>query len=133
MPQPQCRILCIDDHEDTSEMLGLLLAQEDYEVVTALTIKDALQFAKSQQFDLYVFDKHLPDGSGLELCSKLNEITPGVPCIFYTGDAYDVHRAEALAAGADAYVAKPDIDGLINNVRELLSERQCAAATADVR
>ena len=86
--------------------------------------------AKSQQFDLYVFDKHLPDGSGLELCTKLNEITPGVPCIFYTGDAYDIHRTEALAAGADAYVAKPDIDGLIENVRAQLAERKCAAATA---
>ena len=46
MPQPQCRILCIDDHEDTSEMLSLLLAQEDYDVVTALTIKDALRFGE---------------------------------------------------------------------------------------
>lgn len=129
MQQPQCRILCIDDHEDTSEMLALLLRQDDYEVVTALTMQDALELARKQQFDLYVFDKHLPDGSGLELCTKLNELTPGVPCIFYTGDAYDIHRTEAFAAGADAYVAKPDIDGLIENVRELLIQRQCAAAT----
>ena len=111
-------------------MLTLLLEQEDYEVVTALTMQDALQLARSQQFDLYVFDKHLPDGSGLDLCTMLNEIAPGVPCILYTGDAYDIHRTEALAAGADAYVAKPDIDSLINNVRSLLSERKCATATA---
>ena len=130
MPQPQCRILCIDDHEDTSEMLSLLLEQQNYEVVTALTMQDALQLARNQQFDLYVFDKHLPDGSGLELCAKLNEITPGVPCIFYTGDAYDIHRTEALAAGADAYVAKPDIDGLIENIRTQLTERECATAVA---
>jgi len=71
----------------------------------------------------------LPDGSGLELCAKLNEVTPGVPCLFYTGDAYDIHRSEALAAGADGYVAKPDIDGLIESVRKLLSERECAAAS----
>ena len=63
-----------------------------------------------------------PDGSGLELCQKLGEITPGVPCIFYSGDAYDIHRSEAFAAGADAYVAKPDIERLIESVRELLSE-----------
>ena len=44
-------------------------------------------------------------------------ITPGVPCIFYSGDAYELHRREALAAGAAAYVAKPDIDGLINAVQ----------------
>ena len=129
MPQVKCRILCIDDHEDTSDMLKLLLVQEDYEVVTATTIQEALQLATSEEFDLYVFDKHLPDGSGLELCTKLNEATPGVPCLIYTGDAYDIHRFEALAAGADGYVAKPDIDGLIESVRKLLSERECAAAS----
>ena len=130
MPQEKCRVLCIDDHEDTSEMLKLLLIQEDYEVVTAVTINEALNLATTHTFDLYVFDKHLPDGSGLELCRELNQITPGVPCVLYTGDAYDVHRTEALAAGADAFVAKPDIDGLIENVRKLLLARECADATA---
>lgn len=129
MSQAKCRILCIDDHEDTSEMLKLLLAQEDYEVMTAITIQEALGLAKSHEFDLYVFDKHLPDGSGLELCAKLMEVTPGVPCLFYTGDAYDIHRSEALAAGADDYVAKPDVDALIESVHKLLSERECASAS----
>ena len=129
MPPVQCRILCIDDHDDTSEMLKLLLVQEDYEVLTAATMQSALELAKSQEFDLYVLDRNLPDGSGLELCTKLNEITPGVPCIFYTGAAYSIQRTQAIAAGADAYVAKPDIDGLIESVHKLLAKRECAAVT----
>ena len=84
MPQERCRVLIIDDHEDTSEMLTILLGEEDYDVVFAATVQEALQLATTQKFDLYVLDKHLPDGSGLELCTKLNEVTPGVPCIFYT-------------------------------------------------
>jgi DNA-binding response OmpR family regulator len=128
MPQAKCRILCVDDHEDTSEMLKLLLAQEDYEVVTAVTIEIALERATGEDFDLYVLDKRLPDGSGLELCKKLSAATPDVPCMFYTGDAYEMHRLEAIAAGADCYVAKPDIDGLIEGVRKLLAQRECAAA-----
>jgi CheY-like chemotaxis protein len=129
MSQEKCRVLFIDDHEDTSEMLTLLLGEEDYEVVTATSVQEALKLASSQDFDLYVLDKHLPDGSGLELCTKLNALTPGVPCIFYSGDAYDIHRLEAMAAGAHAYVAKPDINGLIENVEKLLSQRECAAAS----
>jgi len=129
MSQPKCRILCIDDHEDTSEMLKLLLIQEDYEVVTAVTMQEALRLATSQDFDLYVFDKHLPDGSGLELCANLTKATPSVSCLVYSGDAYEIHRTEALAAGADDYVVKPDIEGLIESVRKLLSERACAAAS----
>jgi DNA-binding response OmpR family regulator len=129
MAKIKCRVLCIDDHEDASEMLKLILAQEDYEVDTAVTAQQALELAAGQEFDLYVLDRHLPDSSGLELCQRLMKITPGVPCIFYSGDAYDIHRSEAFAAGADAYVAKPDIEKLIENVRQLLSERECAAAT----
>jgi CheY-like chemotaxis protein len=128
MSQTKCRVLCIDDHEDTSEMLGLLLSQEDYEVVTALSVQEALELATASEFDLYVLDRHLPDGSGVELCQKLTQLTPGVPCLFYSGDAYDIQSSEALAAGADAYVAKPDIDRLIESVRHLLSDRECASA-----
>jgi DNA-binding response OmpR family regulator len=126
MSQVKCRVLCIDDHEDTSEMLKLLLSHEDYEVVTAVSCEAAITLATSQEFDLYVLDRHLPDGSGLDLCKNLGKATPGVPCIFYSGDAYDIHRSEALAAGANDYVAKPDIEGLIESVRQLLSTRECA-------
>ena len=128
MSQVTCRILCIDDHDDTSEMLSLILSQEDFEVVITRTVEEALEHARPGAFDLYVLDKHLPDGSGLDLCAKLNEVTPGVPCLVYSGDAYAIHRSEALAAGAHAYVVKPDIEGLIETVHKLLSEKQCAAA-----
>lgn len=129
MTNVTCRILCVDDHHDTSEMLKLLLAQENYEVVTAKTMEEAIFLSHSEQFDLYVLDKRLPDGSGLELCEKLNQLTPNVPCIFYSGDAYDIHRVQALAAGADAYVAKPDIEGLIKTVHGLLMKAECASTT----
>ncbi|HEX3249902.1 MAG TPA: response regulator [Pyrinomonadaceae bacterium] len=126
MPTPKCRVLCVDDHHDTSEMLELLLAKEDYAVDTAGTMEDACRLAAAKQYDLYVLDRRLPDATGLELCERLQQISPGVPCIFYTGDAYELHRREAIAAGASAYVAKPDIDGLIDAVQKLLANSACA-------
>jgi CheY-like chemotaxis protein len=97
-------------------------------VQTAQTVAEAIERAKAEPFDLYVLDKRLPDGSGMDLCIMLNSLTPGVPCIFYTGDAYEIHRQEAFAAGANAYVPKPDVEALIDTVHKLLSERECAAA-----
>jgi DNA-binding response OmpR family regulator len=132
MSRAKCRILCVDDHEDTSEMLKLLLAQEDYEVVTAISIEEGLRLATTEDFDLYVLDKRLPDGSGIELCERLSAATPEIPCLFYSGDAYEVQKREAIAAGADCYVAKPDIEGLIEGVRKLLAQRECAAAVGAV-
>jgi two-component system response regulator RegX3 len=127
MSKPKCRILCVDDHFDTSEMLQVLLSDSDYEVQTAGSIEEACKLAERTEFDLYVLDKRLPDGTGLDLCGTLNKLTPNIPCIFYTGDAYEVHRTEALAAGAAAYVAKPDVDQLVTTVHKLLSEKDCAA------
>ena len=126
---PTCRVLCVDDHHDTSEMLELLLARENYEVETAATMEEACNLAEKKQFDLYVLDRRLPDATGLELCQRLQEISPNVPCIFYSGDAYELHRREAIAAGAAAYVAKPDIDGLIDAVQKLLANSACATSS----
>jgi CheY-like chemotaxis protein len=128
MSETKCRILYVDDHEDSAEMFRLLVSSPDYEVQTAQSVAEALELSKSRSFDLYVLDKRLPDGSGTDLCIMLNALTPGVPCIFYTGDAYEIHRQEAMVAGATAYVPKPDVDALIDTVHKVLTERECAAA-----
>jgi len=128
MSEIKCRILYVDDLEDSGEMFKLLLSESDYEVVTAHSVDEAIQQARTHEFDLYVLDKRLPDGSGMELCKTLNQLTPGVPCIFYTGDAYEMHRQEAMAAGAAAFVPKPDVEALIDAVQKLLAERECATA-----
>lgn len=130
MPDKNCRVLYVDDHDDSAEMLKLVLADSDYEVMSARTVDEALKLASNYEFDLYVVDKRLPDGSGLELLKRLIALTPGVPSIVYTGDAYEIHREQAMAAGADAYVCKPDIETLIETVHNFLSQRECATAAA---
>src|SRR4029078_13498828 len=129
VPNSTCRVLCVDDHRDTSEMLQILLSEEDYQVHIAATMEEACQMASQTKSQLYVLEKRLPDGTGVQLCETLMKITPSVPCIFYTGDAYEIHRREAFAAGSAAFVAKPDIEGLINAVHQLLSNSECATAT----
>ena len=128
MSETNCSILYVDDHEDSAEMLKLMFSAEDFDVHTAQSVEEALAKVQTKQFDLYVLDKRLPDGSGTDLCRMLNATTPGVPCIFYSGDTYEIHRQEALAAGARAYVPKPDVEALIETVHRLMSERECAAA-----
>ena len=130
MAEKKCRILYVDDHDDSAEMLKLVLADADYDVDSARSMEQALQMAAQTTFDLYVVDKRLPDGSGLELVKLLNDLTPHVPTIVYTGDAYEVHRQEALAAGADAYVPKPDIEKLIETVDKFLAQQECFTANS---
>ena len=124
----RCQVLYVDDHDDSALMFRTLLGYSNHDVVTAGTAEKALELAREREFDLYVVDKRLPDGSGLELCKRLNESTPGIPVILYSGEAYEVVRQKALDAGARAYVTKPDIEQLVETIQRLLSEKKSAAA-----
>ena len=101
------RVLYIEDHEDTRELVTLVLEQKRLEVVTVSTIKSGVEHAGSQQFVLYLLDSWLPDGSGLELCRQIREFDKATPILFYSAAAYEMDRAEAIKSGAQAYLIKP--------------------------
>ena len=123
------RILCVDDDEDTCFMLTHLLGRENYEVTTTKTVSDALQLAQSESFNLYILDEWFPREAGLGLCRKIREFDPHTPIIFYSGAAFDSDKEEALYAGAQAFVAKPYVDELIEAVHRLLADQQEATAS----
>ena len=101
------RVLYIEDHEDTRELVTLILEQQCFEVVTDSTIKSGVALARSEKFDLYLLDSWLPDGSGLELCKRIREFDKATPIIFYSAAAYESDRAAAIRSGAQAYLIKP--------------------------
>ncbi|HEX8176848.1 MAG TPA: response regulator [Pyrinomonadaceae bacterium] len=115
------RILCVDDNEDNSSMLTVLLGLSSYEAVAAGSIEEALRLARSQSFDLFILDKRFPDGTGFALCQEIRRLHPDTPVIFYSGDAYSSDRIEGFSAGAHDYVAKPDIDKLLDSVNLFLA------------
>lgn len=102
-------------------MLIALFGRANYHVQSAGSVDAALKLAQSEPFDLYILDKRLPDGAGVDLCCRLRELTPPIPVIFYSGDAYESDRHEALAAGAQSYLPKPQVDLLIETVNRLLA------------
>ena len=101
------RVLYVEDHEDTRELVTLVLEQRSYEVVTGSTIKTGLALARSQHFDLYLLDSWLPDGSGLDLCGRIREFDKATPILFYSAAAYEADKDLAMRCGAQAYLVKP--------------------------
>ncbi len=101
------RVLYIEDHEDTRELVTLVLEQRSYEVVTGSTIKSGVALAGSQEFDLYILDSWLPDGSGLELCKQIRQFDKATPIVFYSAAAYEIDKDLAIKSGAQAYLIKP--------------------------
>jgi len=124
------RVLYIEDHEDTRELVTLVLEQKSYEVVTGSTIKSGVYLAGSQDFDLYLLDSWLPDGSGLDLCRQIREFDKATPIVFYSAAAYEIDREAALDSGAQAYLVKPSQPSELCTVVTSLIElhrRRCRA------
>ena len=121
MEETKRRILCVEDDEDTCEMLTLALQLSGYEVVSAHTFADAITKALTANFDAYILDSRLPDGSGVDLCKEIREFNSDTPILFYSADAYPREIEEAMNAGAQVYMVKP-IDPLEveRNIRELI-------------
>jgi DNA-binding response OmpR family regulator len=116
------RILYIEDHEDTRELVTLLLAQKSYEVITGSTIENGVALAGSEEFDLYLLDSWLPDGSGLELCKRIRQFDKTTPILFYSAAAYAADSELALKCGAQGYLVKPsqpsELCDLVTNLIE---------------
>src|ERR1044071_6204641 len=124
--QPNYRILYIEDHEDTRELVTLLLAQKSYEVITGSTIASGVALAGAEQFDLYLLDSWLPDGSGLDLCQRIRQFDQTTPILFYSAAAYAADHDMAMKSRAPGYLVKPSqpselcdlVTKLIDNSRQ---------------
>ena len=130
MPLNKRRILYVEDHEDTRELVVLVLNQQDYEVTTAESISSAIELAFLNKYDLYLLDSWLPDGSGLELCRSIREFDERTPILFYSAAAYEVDRELALKSGAQGYLIKPTQNSELCDLVSLLIEGSGARRVA---
>lgn len=101
------RILYVEDHHDTCEMVMTILGLLNLEVSVAHTAAEGLALAERLPFHLCLLDTQLPDKSGLELCRELRALHPTLPVVFISGQASDYSRQQGLSAGAQAYLIKP--------------------------
>src|SRR6476619_6251433 len=82
MPPPKKRVLYVEDDTDSFELLSAIL--QDYEVVMASTIDEALEHFRRDSFHYIILDQHLPDGTGLELFNRIRLTDKRTPVIFVT-------------------------------------------------
>ena len=103
----KARILHVDDNQDTRLLMAAVLGDAQYGVMTAGTVSEALQLAREIEFDLFILDIRLEDGTGIELCEKLRELQPDVGVLYYSAYASDHEQQNALAMCGDSYLRKP--------------------------
>ena len=111
--------------------MAAVLGDAQYGVMTAGTVSEAMQLANEIEFDLFILDIRLDDGSGIELCQKLRAVQPNVGVLYYSAYASDAEQQKALAICGDAYLRKPvGIADLEEAVANLLAKKGIGAEPA---
>lgn len=115
------RILLVEDEENIRDTLKLNLELEGYEVVTAADGKIAMDYFKSQYFNIVVLDIMLPNINGLDVCEQMRLTNTEIPIIFLTAKDTQPDIIQGLKRGADDYLTKPfSLEELYLRIRNLV-------------
>ena len=111
------RLLVVEDHQPTLDVLARLLRKQGHDVVTAGTVAAALRCAAQGRFDLVISDIGLPDGNGVDLMVQLTR-DYGLRGIALSGYGMDADFARTKDAGFLAHLIKPVDFERLNRVLE---------------
>ena len=116
-------ILLIDDEDDIIEMVGRVLCEDGYHVVSARNGFQALQHLRDNTYDLLICDIKMPEMSGIDLWNQLVGRDPNMRAriVFITGDVANERTAEFLQRTEAPVLRKPfEIEALRKFVRRVL-------------
>ena len=121
------RVLVADDEDDIRALVALAVRKAGCTVVASVADgAAALDSARTELPDLAVLDVSMPGATGLEVCATLraDPVTAGIRILLLSAGASLEDVAAGLAAGADAYLAKPfQVSGLVHQVRTLTARQ----------
>jgi len=119
------RILVVEDTEDNRRILRDLLTSAGYALLEATDGSGGVDLALQEKPDLVLMDIQLPIMDGYEATRRLkaDPSTRHIPVVAVTSYALSGDEGKALAAGCDAYVAKPfSPRKILGLVRQILNE-----------
>ncbi|PPU99153.1 response regulator [Xanthomonas hyacinthi] len=128
---PVTRLLLVEDDPISRTFFQVTLESLPAQVDLADTVAAALASAQTHEYDLWLIDANLPDGSGADLLQRLQRQRPGTLALAHTADASGAVREQLLGAGFAEVLLKPlSPEHLLQAVRRLLSRGRIGAAPA---
>ena len=100
------KILVVDDERVMVKGIKFNLENEGYQVDTGSDGEEAVDKARTGQFDLIILDLMMPKIDGLQACMKIREFS-NVPVIMLTAKGEDADKIIGFECGADDYITKP--------------------------
>ena len=117
------KVLVVDDLSENRVVLRDMLEPVGFEISEAADGREALQIAQLQRPDLILMDVFMPDMDGRQATIRLRELPAlaQVPIIVVSASALGGDEEASLAAGANAFLAKPvNEDRLLEQIGRLL-------------
>ena len=125
------KILVVDDEKLIVKGIRFSLEQDGMEVDCAYDGEEALEKAKSTDYDMILLDVMLPKMDGFQVCQAIREFSE-VPIIMLTAKGGDMDKILGLDYGADDYITKPfnilEVKARIKAIRRRSAKK--AAGTA---
>lgn len=100
------RVLVVDDEKLIVKGIRFSLEQDGMEVDCAYDGEEAIEYAKTNQYDIILLDVMLPKFTGFEVCQQVREFS-NVPIVMLTAKGDDMDKILGLEYGADDYITKP--------------------------
>jgi two-component system cell cycle response regulator DivK len=102
-------LLHLDDDRRQTDLLRLLLKNQDYTVISANDAATALELMRQQRPDIALVDINMPKTNGVEFAAQVKGMAEyrDIPLIALTANAMYGDREYYLANHFDGYLAKP--------------------------
>lgn len=115
------RILIVEDEHKIANSIKKGLEQEAFAVDVSFDGSTGFDLASSEDYDLIILDRLLPNLDGVEISKKLREQNIHIPILMLTAKGQISDKVEGLDAGADDYLTKPfGFEELLARIRALL-------------
>jgi CheY-like chemotaxis protein len=119
------RILIVDDHADTRNLLRFFLEHCGAQPTVASNGQEALETIKTERPDLVISDLAMPHMDGYELMEKIQDLEEEIgslPSIACSAFARGEDRARTRQAGFQDHVEKPvDLDQLVTTILKVVN------------
>lgn len=118
-------ILVIDDEASLRKTLARILQQAGFEVTTAESAEQGLDYLKTAQYDLVMTDLRMPGMHGMDALKLIHTNYPSLPVVLFTAQP-DINSAvDALRLGATDYLLKPiKPEAIIERAKNILFDQQ---------
>lgn len=99
-------ILLVEDNENIVNGLEYTFSKNNYNLVSKMNIKSAIEYLDDNKPELIILDVSLPDGNGFDLYKSVIK-EKEIPVIFLTARDDEDDVIKGLSLGAEDYMTKP--------------------------